>query len=255
MKTTVKGAEILLPKVTDFHAHLLPALDDGSPDGATSAAMLTAMAKNSEIVVATPHFYAWQDAPARFLARREEAVERLRASLPEVRPTVCLGAEVGYFAGIGRSEDMVKFCIDGTRVLLVELPFDAWSEDVVGDVFALRENFGILPVIAHTERYLDYRGNAAWADVFRDAGIPLQSNASFFLDKKMKKTALRRMRDGKIALLGTDAHNMEKRAPNLGEAIAQVAAEDGGTDFCRDADAYARELLADALPIVEGAGV
>ena len=64
--------------MTDFHAHLLPALDDGSDSLETSLAMLEAWrSQGIGRVCATPHFYAERTTPERFLRRRAEALEAL----------------------------------------------------------------------------------------------------------------------------------------------------------------------------------
>ena len=45
--------------IIDFHSHVLPGIDDGSDDVATSLAMLEASrAQGVDVVIATPHFYA-----------------------------------------------------------------------------------------------------------------------------------------------------------------------------------------------------
>ena len=64
--------------MTDFHAHLLPEIDDGSDSVTTSMGMLQLWREQGiERICCTPHFYASSDRPARFLARRQEAYEKL----------------------------------------------------------------------------------------------------------------------------------------------------------------------------------
>ena len=46
-----------------------------------------------------------------------------------------------------------------------------------------------------------------------------QPNASFFIDNKTTKLALKMLKNGKINLLGSDSHNITDRAPNLKECV------------------------------------
>ena len=58
----------------DFHSHILPGIDDGSPDVETSLRMVESMQRQGiDTICATSHFYATQRSPQRFLFRRQEA--------------------------------------------------------------------------------------------------------------------------------------------------------------------------------------
>ncbi|MEF2562838.1 MAG: CpsB/CapC family capsule biosynthesis tyrosine phosphatase, partial [Negativibacillus sp.] len=93
----------------DFHAHILPKMDDGSKSAEESIAMLKIQAEQGiRCVVATPHFYAEHETPQDFLHRREHSYQSLqqeieRQGLQEQLPQIRLGAEVRYFEGISRS--------------------------------------------------------------------------------------------------------------------------------------------------------
>ena len=55
----------------DLHSHILPQMDDGSRSVDESLQMLAALAAQGVTdVAATPHFYASENSPERFLARR-----------------------------------------------------------------------------------------------------------------------------------------------------------------------------------------
>ena len=57
----------------------------------------------------------------------------------------------------------------------------------------------------------------------------VQANASFFLNKQTRRMALRLLRSDRIQLLGSDCHDLQKRAPNLGPAL-QLIEKHLGTD-------------------------
>ena len=65
--------------VTDFHSHILPAIDDGSATVEESVAMLRMEAEQGIThVVATPHFYAAHQTPETFLQARDAAEAALQ---------------------------------------------------------------------------------------------------------------------------------------------------------------------------------
>ncbi len=203
----------------DLHTHLLPGMDDGSDSVETSLAMLRQCA-GVEGICATPHFYADRDAPDRFLRRRAEAWERLRAALPEDCPRIRLGAEVRYFDGLSRAEALPELCIDGTKLLLLEMPFGRWTERMLTEVEGICRR-GLQPVAAHIERYMGLVPKGLLR-AFTELDILLQCNAEFFLERRTARKALRFMAEGRVAFLGSDAHNVDKRPPNLAEAAALI---------------------------------
>lgn len=108
----------------DFHSHILPGMDDGSQTVEESLTLLEMLrAQGVDTVAATPHFYARENSPEVFLRRRREAWERLNARLTPGGPQVLLGAEVRYYRGISRLEELHRLCLSGTHVLLLEMPF------------------------------------------------------------------------------------------------------------------------------------
>ena len=203
----------------DIHSHVLPGIDDGSGSVEESLAMLRASAcQGIDCIAATPHFYPMEDTPEKFLTRREEAAERLRSAWRPGLPKLLLGAEVYFFEGMSRVEALDMFCLEGSRVLLVEMPFGPWPEWAVSEVVSLRERRGLTVVLAHIERYFRWQPKGIW-DELPDMGILTQCNAGFFLDWKTRGKARRMFKQGKISFLGSDAHNMTSRPPRLGDAM------------------------------------
>ena len=160
----------------DLHTHLLPGMDDGSDSVETSLAMLRQCA-GVEGICATPHFYADRDAPDRFLRRRAEAWERLRAALPADCLRIRLGAEVRYFDGLSRAEALPELCIEGTKLLLLEMPFGRWTERMLTEVEGICRR-GLQPVAAHIERYMGLVPKGLLR-AFTELDILLQCNAEF----------------------------------------------------------------------------
>ena len=198
----------------DFHTHILPEMDDGSFSAEESVAMLkTAAAQGITDVLLTSHYYADENSPAEFLARRAESWEKLKPYLTPDLPRVHLGAEVQYFEGICGVEDICGLRIGATEFLLLEMPFCRWTDRMIDDVLALNDHPGMQIVLAHIERYLDMQPSEVW-EKLRFHGILMQSNVSFFARWRTYFRAMRMLSKHEIDFLGSDCHNMKYRRPN-----------------------------------------
>lgn len=214
----------------DFHMHVLPRMDDGSRDVAMSVAMLERSAAcGVDTVAATSHFYAEDNDIPRFLARRQSACNRLMEAVGgrDDLPQLLLGAEVLYFSGMSAVDTLDALCLEGTDLLLLEMPFVLWTDRVLREVDAIQRS-GLQVVAAHIERYMDIQPRRTM-EVFLDLGTFIQCNGSFFLNRRTVRQALRMFRQGQIQFLGSDAHNITARPPNLGEAVQIIERKLGRT--------------------------
>lgn len=206
--------------MTDFHSHFLPGIDDGSDSIETSLAMLNVWrTQQIDRLCATPHFYADRNTPERFLRRRNAAYEALSEAMDacDLHIPILLGAEVRFFDGISNAEELPELCLQGTDLLLLEMPFTKWTDRMIGEVDDIRRR-GIHPVAAHIERYMDLNPKKT-IQRFMDMDIFIQCNAEFFLSRRTSRKALRLLKEERIHFLGSDAHNMRSRAPNLRPAL------------------------------------
>lgn len=212
----------------DFHSHILPGIDDGSRSVAMSLGMIEELGRQGvDTICATSHFYVTQRTPEHFLERRQEAYALLETVLPDNAPRILLGAEVLYFPGISRLESLGDLCLEGTDVLLLEMPFSEWQEYWVREVcdLALSGEFTIL--LAHIERYYARQPRRVW-DQLLELDVLMQANADYFLQQdsifrfRNGSKALKLMREGRIHLLGTDTHNLTSRPPRMAQARAVI---------------------------------
>ena len=208
--------------MVDLHTHILPGVDDGSKSVEMSVAMLMEEKKQGiDQVVLTPHFYAQQNSPRDFLKRRTEAYHRLKPALPYDAPELHLAAEVQYFEGICQIDDLGSLTFDGNGTLLLEMPFRPWPSWAIRDVMELSTRQDLQLILAHIERYSKYAPKDVWP-MFREAGIRMQSNATFFLDWKTRRKALKMLSNKEIQFVASDCHNLTTRPPNLGEAFTYI---------------------------------
>ena len=228
----------------DFHSHILPCVDDGSRSEEESIELLRMLREQSvDTVFMTPHFYADHHMPDAFFAKRREAMARLRRALPvgESFPELRLGAEVLYFYGIERMEALPEFKLEGTDLLLLEMPVVPWSEHTVKELIHLSCRGDLVLMIAHIERYYSLQKPSVWERLL-DAGILMQVNADFFVRPKTRRKALRMLRKEQIHLIGSDCHSLVHRPPRIGEATEIIRDKLGDSFACR-IEAFAREIV------------
>lgn len=211
----------------DMHSHILPNMDDGSDSVETTHKMLQMLREQGVTkVAATPHFYAHKDNPTDFLRRREESLAQDQWEL-EILP----GAEVAYFDGMSRCQELKEFAIGDTGLLLVEMPFVNWTGRMVEELIRIPMELGLTPVLAHVERYRSSRQLPDFLKELLGQQIAMQCNAEAFLFSGSRRWALSMVKKGCIDFLGSDAHNLTDRAPKYGEAV-QVIEKKLGKDIC-----------------------
>lgn len=222
----------------DLHSHILPGIDDGSKSSEMSRQMLAALRRQGvEMVVATPHFYAQQRTPKRFLQRRDEAFQRL-----EDREGVILGAEVAYIDGMSRWEELPQLQLGNSGLLLVEMPFESWTHRAVEEVCSLPAQTGLTPVLAHVERYRRKDQLPRFMDDLLAQGVLFQCNAEAFLRLSGRRWALEQLKKGNIHFLGSDTHDTTVRPPRMAEAAAVIDGKLGSGTVDR-ITAFTKQML------------
>lgn len=216
----------------DFHTHLLPNMDDGSRSVEESLEMIRKMlSQRVGFAAAVPHFYASSDDPVRFFERRKNAYRSLRESMAQqrIKFPIRIGAEVNYFVGITVMDELPQFRIQGSNLLLLEMPFSSWNDRTVSDILELTRRSEYQIVLAHVERYLSYKGNRYLLNRFASHGVKMQVNASSFEGFFGKRRMLSLYDEGLIHFIGSDCHNSTSRPPNAADAY-ECLAEARGQD-------------------------
>ena len=189
--------------LVDFHAHILPGTDHGSPGLDHSLRQLgCAGAAGIKTIVATPHYYISEGVSIPdFIGKRNKAAEDLKrnyAGSVEIIPA----AEVHLSYDAGELEHLPQLCIGGTDYILIEMPYgswDAWVFDVLLTVSSVR---CLKPVIAHIDRY-----DAESLQKLLPFGFILQVNADSLCSAGIRRRLMPYIGSGDIALLGSDVHD------------------------------------------------
>lgn len=204
--------------VIDFHAHVLPEMDHGCEDVSMALRQLKA-AKDAgiDIVIATSHFYPQSESIQSFLSRREEAVRELKREIEKDKenryPEVIPAAEVLLCDGMEHMEELSCLCIDGTAMLLLEMPFSEWSERTIDTLERLENRKDLDIVLAHVERY-----SAEQQDHILEMGYEVQVNSSFVRRFGARRSVRRFLKAEQVVALGSDIHGCKNGYRYFGKA-------------------------------------
>lgn len=202
----------------DFHSHILPGIDDGSRNVEESVKLLDMMAEdNVDVVVATPHFYAYQNTIDKFISRRNGAYEKLKPHLKPEHPKILLGAEVLYDHSLVKNEELPRLCLQGTEYLLWEMPYQQLTDEIIFDTETLASSTELSLMIAHIERYLNFTSYEELSRLMR-LDVIGQINAKDLTTFKMRRRCKKLIDDGYVYVLGTDYHRVDSGHELLGAA-------------------------------------
>ena len=193
----------------DMHSHLLPAIDDGSPDVETSKRLITGLENlGYKKLITTPHIM-WDlyKNDAQSIADAYHVLHR-EADIPTVR----LHAAAEYFLDdhFDRMlENDTTFLTIKEKWILVEFSFVTMPVNLKQALFNLQIN-GYQPVLAHPERYLYFGEDKKKYEELHDAGYFFQLNLlslTGYYGKGPQELAEYLIRKKYVNLLGTDLHH------------------------------------------------
>lgn len=217
----------------DLHCHLLPGIDDGPKDLSTSLEMARiAVADGITTTFCTPHIYPGLYENTAPDIRQRVASLQLILQNQNIPLKLSFGADVHLVPGLldGIRGGRVPTLGD-SRYLLLEPSHHVCPPRFCESVFELI-GAGYVPVITHPERL-------TWAHDHMDdffalarSGAWMQVTAGALTGKfgaRVQRLAERFVGDGWTAVLATDAHTTNRRAPLMREAF-QRASELVGAD-------------------------
>ena len=231
----------------DFHTHVLPGIDDGSRSTDMTLEMLREERRQGVTeVVCTPHFYSSRNSVDAFLEHREVSLSHVKARLDELNghaPQLWIGAEVYYFPGMSEAVRLPELCIQGTKVLLLEMPFSQWDERVYREVKAIISERRLSVVLAHVERYHGFqKKKQIWENVL-NLPLTVQLNAGSFQKGLMRRRfCIDMLRARPNSIIGSDCHNLTDRPPNIAGA-REVIAKKLGDEALAAVDRTAAKIL------------
>jgi protein-tyrosine phosphatase len=175
-------------------------------------------------IIATPHFYPDSDSAEGFSERVHKAHNELCAEIVKRDlPQVFLGCELRYFSGMGKSRAIELFVIKGTKYLLVELPYGApITSTVIQDIIDISERQGLMPILAHIERYNKVSGYKKLLKLISDGYAKAHINAGAVVSKETTRLCEKLIKGRYVSYLASDTHSPEHRPPLIGPALEVI---------------------------------
>ena len=196
--------------VIDFHSHILPRVDHGCKSTEVSVSQLSLMReKETDIVVATSHFYPHVHTPDGFISKVDGAIQTLKDAQPQNAPKLFVGAEVLVCDNLCDMEGLEQLCIRGTKTLLLEMPLESGLEKHFETVESLLSD-GYMVVLAHIDRYI--KKHAKQIKYMLDMGALAQINADSLFSFGLRGQVLNVVKHTQsVCALGSDLHGADEK--------------------------------------------
>lgn len=218
----------------DIHTHILYGIDDGSKSLEESIEIIKEHIKMGFTDIAvTPHYIE----NSKYITNNEEKENILKTLKNELKKqNIKINLYIGNEVYINNNiEELLNqneiSTINNTKYLLIELPMQNKIKNISEIIYELRIK-GIIPIIAHPERYEYVQKDINYVDKLIEEGALLQSNYASILGmygEKSKKALKKLLKQNKILILSTDVHypnskmylNMDKIRKKLSKLIGE----------------------------------
>ena len=194
---------------TDMHSHLIPAIDDGSPDLETSINLIKELKDlGYRKIITTPHVMSdfYQNDSSIILKGLKSLSDEIKIQSIDIE----IAAAAEYYVDFDFEAKISKeeFLTFGDNYILIELSFAEPPPNLYDIIFKLQlEKYKV--ILAHPERYM-YFGYDEYKDLV-SRGVLLQINVlsmigyySPIIEKKTKEL----IKNDFVSFIGTDCHNI-----------------------------------------------
>lgn len=243
----------------DIHSHIIFGIDDGSKDEVMSLKMLQkAVASGTTSIFATSHLlqaahnHAWQD----FLV----GAERLRQLASEHNLPLAIYSGCEVFMDLDLLDIIAEngsFCLNGdawdaarASYILVELPM-YFIPNYADDFWYELRLKGVVPILAHPERYTELMAKPDLLLRWRREGLLLQCNISSFAGSfgaQAEQAAKLLLANGMVDFVGSDAHRDSGRDTDM-RAGAAVIRELAGEAVLQQLTQINPQRIIDGIPL------
>ena len=212
----------------DIHSHILPGLDDGAQDLYDTLEMVSLAAESGiSAMVATPHCNIPGGYKNYFSDKYVEAIQSVRDAVHRENLPVNILPGVEVFA----QENVVRLLQEGkimtlnqSKYLLMEFAFHedpAFVKHIVKKV----QELGVIPVIAHAERYEFAQQEPNLIYELRKQGFPIQINKGSFQGKfgnRAMQLAYEFLNHNLVSVIASDAHSPYQRTPYMADVYEEL---------------------------------
>ena len=235
----------------DCHSHVVPSGDDGAQTLADGLELCRlAHDSGTDVLYATPHVW-----PHLLLGAEREG--RIRDTFAELREQAPLELRLGFELTPTPElldEDPSRYVLEGTRVVLVEVPFTGPADGLL----RLAEHIdaaGLTPLVAHPERTEAVQSRRALADELAERGWPLQVNSTSLIGRhgpEASDIGWGLVERGQAKVVASDGHRLTRpaRLNDAYELVRERVGEEAALPlFTGAALAFSASWKSPAVPV------
>lgn len=215
----------------DIHAHVLPGVDDGSYDMATSLSMAgMAVSAGTTRLILTPHC----NQVGRFENYVSDDLLRQMDDLKNEIEKEHIPLQLGYGMEIFCTREVPRLLkegklltLNGSRYALVEFAFGMEAFRIERMVYSILDS-GYVPVVAHAERYLDLQNRPELINDWMEDGIGIQMNKGSLFGRfgyGAYQCAHMLLQNGLVSCIASDAHGIESRTTDMAQVHEFLSTE------------------------------
>lgn len=202
-----------LPIQTDIHSHILPGIDDGAPDIATSITLIKGLQQlGIQKIIATPHIIGdlYRNTPDTI----NTALQQTKAACANENINIELSAAAEYmlddhFINLLRTGQPLMAIKD--NIILTEQSYASPTSNLDKISFEIITS-GYQPIMAHPERYNYYHHDHSRFHYLVELGYLLQVNLlslTGYYGKPVAKAARYILKHELATFVGTDIHHIK----------------------------------------------
>lgn len=213
----------------DIHAHILPGMDDGAEDTYEMLQMAQqAVSSGVKAIVATPHCNLPGLYQNYYDKNYAEQFHRARKVLNDAGIPLHLYAGMEVFV-TPDLPDLIRerkiLTLNGGNYILLEFAFDE-EETYANDMLEKITKLGLIPVIAHPERYEFLHANPNIARLWKQKGYVLQANKGSFMGRfgnYAYNMAYQLLEQDLYSVIASDCHSHLRRTPQMTNVYKELS--------------------------------
>lgn len=232
----------------DLHSHILPGVDDGSPDMEHSLALAqVAVANGITHSLLTPHHMDGKYTNHKADVIRKTAAFQAALTAHHIPLTVFPGQEVHLTGDLIQAidDDDILFADEGNHYLMLEMPHSHVPNYFLDDILPELEARDIVPIIVHPERNQGIQRDPNLLYELVTNGCLTQLTASSYLDifGSHVTQLTQQIIDAQMGyVFASDAHNLQGRNFRMKAAFAKLT-KHNGADMAQRMQANAKKII------------
>jgi tyrosine-protein phosphatase YwqE len=193
----------------DFHSHLIPGIDDGSPDIETSVSYVRELKElGYRALITTPHIHG--DFYRNTTENIREGLDKLQEGVAAAGIDISIQASAEYYLDNYFLEEVLPkgLMSFGNNQVLVEVSMAGWPRNFDSIIFAIQAA-GYSPILAHPERYQSETSIEFYREL-KERGVALQMNLLAplgYYGGGIKTVAMQMLDEGLYDFAASDMHH------------------------------------------------